>query len=407
MEKFKKNITYFILILFISFFRLANANTPEKLATSDTSPIKIGSTVALTGPVAQHGLGVNLGMKIYFDRINAAGGIHGRKINLITLNNQYDPTLAGQFARHLIDKDKVLALVGLHGSGVIAVVLPIAIEKKVLLFGAWSGPNSLYKMPPDRYVINHRPSYAQEVTAVVKGLLSIGIQPAEFAFFTQNDPYGDSVYDAAIKVLKAAGYKNTQDLPHGRYTRNTLDVESALATILDKSKKTPPKVIIVGGLIDSNQKFIELASEEFPHTFFVGISGLIDPARLAKKNEEYVISTQIVPPLNSNLPAIKEYREDLKKYGEDAPPSYVSLNTYLAARIFVKGLEKAMAENKLTREGLIDVFENMHNLDIGIGIPINLSKTTHTAMHTIWITVFKNGEFVSTDWPALELRLKK
>ncbi len=407
MSKFFWSCLVGLVVFIAGFFQLATAKAEEQPAQPDKSPIKIGSTVALTGTAAKHGLGVNLGMQIYFDRINHEGGIDGRKIQLITLDNKYDPTVAGPLARRLIDEDKVIALVGLHGSAIVAVVLPIAIEKKTLLFGVWSGPNSLYKMPPDRYAINHRPSYGDEVMAATKGLLSIGIKPEEFAFFTQNDPFGDSVYNAAIQVLKQAGYKNAENLPYGRYTRNTLNVESALATILEQAKNTPPKVFILGGLAEPNQKFIALARKEYPHALFVGVSGLIDPKQLAKSDENHVISTQVVPSLESNLPAVHEYREDLKKYGQGATPSYTSLNTYLAARLFVKGLREAIAQNKLTREGLIDVFENMNNVDIGIGLPISFSKINHTGMHTIWVTIFKNGEFVATNWPQLKAVLDK
>ncbi len=400
-----KSLLLTLIVLMGGFFQATYATSDND--ASQNSPIKVGSTVALTGTAEKHGQGVILGMKIYFDRINAENGINGRKIELITLDNKYDPRLAGPLARQLIDQDQVLALVGLHGSAIIAVVLPIAIDKKTLLFGSWSGPHSLYKTPPDRYVINHRPSYEIEVKAATQGLLSIGVKPEEFAFFTQNDPFGDSVYNGAIKALKEAGYRNAENLPHGRYTRNTLNVESALATILEKTKNSSPKVFILGGLSEPNIKFIELARKEFPHVIFMGVSGLIDPEKLSKANEGYVISTQVVPPLNSDLPAVKEYRDDLKKYGGDASPSYTSLNTYLAARLFVKGLRKAESQNKLTREGLIDVFENMNNVDIGINIPVNFSSSNHTAMNEIWVTIFKDGKFVPTDWANLKLVLEK
>ncbi len=330
-EAFKNKHTFFFTFLLISVLSLiysiplrANANPIEKTTPADLSPIKIGSTIALTGVVGPHGKNVTLGSKIYFDRINATGGIAGRKIEFISLDNKYEPELAGQLARQLIDKEKVLALVGLHGSGIVAVILPIAIEKKTLLFGVWSGPDSLYKSPPDRYSINLRPSYGEEVTATIKGLLSIGVKPSEFAFFTQDDPSGDSVYSAAIRTLKASGYPDAQHLPHGRYERNTLNVELGLANILQQFKKNPPKIMILGGLAEPNEKFFALARKEFPHTRFVVISGQMDTKTLTKNDNDYVIASQVVPPLYSELPAIREYHEDLKKYGKSAKPSYIS-----------------------------------------------------------------------------------
>ncbi len=405
----KKKKSFFVTLLqccFMTFIyslpQLVNANSAITTKPSDSSSIKVGSTIALTGVVGPHGRNVTLGSQIYFDRINAAGGIAGRKIQFITLDNQYEPDLAGRLTRQLIDKENVLALVGLHGSGIVAVILPIAIEKKTLLFGVWSGPDSLYKSPPDRYAINLRPSYAEEVTETIKGLLSIGVKPNEFAFFTQDDPSGDSVYSAAIRTLKASGYKDAENLPHGRYERNTLNVELGLANILDQFKKTPPKIMILGGLTEPNEKFFALARKEFPHTRFVVISGQMDTKTLTKNDDDYVIAAQVVPPLDSDLTAIREYHEDLKKYGKGAKSSYISLNSYMSARLFVVGLERAVAQDKLTREGLIDVFEEMKNVDIGIGIPISYNKSEHTGMHTIWVTVYRDGKFVLTDWGQLK-----
>lgn len=408
-EKVRKKSSFLFAFLVFSIVsiacylpQLANANPNIMTKSSDLPPIKIGSTIALTGVVGSHGRNVTLGSQIYFDRINAAGGIAGRKIQFITLDNQYEPELAGQMARQLIDKDNVLALVGLHGSGIVAVILPIAIEKKTLLFGVWSGPDSLYKSPPDRYAINLRPSYGEEVTETIKGLLSIGIKPEEFAFFTQDDPSGDSVYNAAMRTLKASGYQDAEHLPHGRYERNTLNVELGLANILDELKKTPPKIMILGGLTEPNEKFFALARKEFPHTRFVVISGQMDTKTLTKNDDNYVIAIQVVPPLDSDLVAIREYHDDLKKYGKDAAPSYISLNSYMSARLFVVALQQAVAQNKLTREGLIDVFEDMNKVDIGIGIPISYNKSEHTGMHTIWVTVYRDGKFVLTDWGQLK-----
>ncbi len=375
----------------------------EAVAPASTLPsIKIGSTSALTGVAEPHGRNVTLGTQLYFDRINQTGGIQGRKIEFITLDNKYEPILAGALTRQLIETDHVLALVGLHGSAIVAVVLPIVTEMKTLLFGVWSGPDSLYQVPANRYVMNFRASYGEEVAETINGLLSIGVKPSEFAFFTQNDPSGDSVYNAAINALKASGYQDADRLPHGRYMRNTLNVELALADILDQFKKAPPKIMILGGLAEPNEKFFHLARKEFPHTRFVVISGQLNPKKLTKNDEDYVIATQIAPPLTLDLPAVREYKEDLQKYGKGALPSYASFYTYIAARIFVVGLQQAVAQNKLTREGIIDVLENLSNVDIGIGVPVSYSKTDHTAMHKVWVTVYKNGEFILTSWPKLK-----
>ncbi len=184
-------------------------------ADSAENPIKVGMTGAFSGPTAQLGLDVKQGIEVYFAKVNAAGGIDGRRLELIALDDRYEPNLAGPNMRQLIDKDGVLAMIGNVGAPPAVVTMPIANEKRVLLFGAFTGTEVLRKVPPDRYVINLRASYAEETAALVNGLLSIGIKPDEIAFFTQNDAYGDSGYEGAMKAIRKAGY-NIEDLPTQR-----------------------------------------------------------------------------------------------------------------------------------------------------------------------------------------------
>ncbi len=399
-------IKYIFILCHVSL--LFSTTTLANSALSDLHTIKIGMTTALSGPAQMLGNSMKQGIDIYFNKINAAGGIDGKKLQLITLDDGYEPELAGRNMRHLIDKDKVIAIIGNVGAPTAALTVPIANEKKILLFGAFSGSDVLRKIPPDRYVINFRASYKEELASMIKNLLSIGIKPDELAFFTQNDAYGDTGYRGAMEALKAAGYAHPESLPYGRYVRNTKNVEAGLAEILAKIKK-PLKAIIIVGTYEPSAKFIELASKEFHNVLFLNVSfvGSTALSLALDKNSDNVIITQVVPYFNTDLIAVREYRNDIKKYLPGVSPGFISLEGYLVAKLFVFGLQKAVAENKLTREGIIDVFENMNSIDIGIGEIINFDRNHHQALHVVWPTIIKNGKFEPLDWSTLSVKNKE
>lgn len=391
----------FIFILF-SIALPSFAQQPQ--ITVNKIPIKIGSSTALEGPTQALGQGMKLGVETYFAKINATGGINGQNLSFIVYNDGYEPILAAPNMRKLIIKDQVLAVIGNVGTPTAVVTVPIANELKTLLYGCYSGAGILRKNPPDRYIINFRASYAEETASMVKGILASGIKPEEIAFFTQNDAFGDSGYYGAINALKAAGYKDADKLPNGRFTRNTLNVEEGLSEILDA--KIKPKAIIMVGPYLPCAKFIKLAIPDLPNTYFINVSFVGSDAltkELGSVGNNQVIVTQVVPSYDSDLPGIKEYQESLKKYGNNAQPGFISLEGYLSTKLFVIGLQRAAKTNKLTREGIIDALESLHDVDIGIGVLISYDKNNHQALHTVWPTIYKNAKFVPFDWSKLRL----
>lgn len=361
--------------------------------------VDIGMSVALSGPAAALGNGMKLGVETYFKKINAAGGVKGQKLNLIALDDGYEPAKAGANVTKLITDNKIVAAIGNVGTPTAIVTVPIFNKQKTLLFGAFTGAGLLRKSPPDRYIINYRASYAQETAAMVKGLMDNGIKPEEIAFFTQNDGYGDAGYNGAVKALKAAGFNKTEKLAHGRYTRNTANVEDGLGTILDA--EIEPKAVIMVGAYKACSAFIKLAKEDLPKAIFLNVS-FVGSNALAKAlgaGGEGVVVTQVVPHFNSDDAGVKEYRDMLKKYSPDSQPGFVSLEGYVAAKLLVEGLKNS---KKATAEDLIDGIHTISSYDAGIGVPITFSKDQHQASNKIWPTVIKGGKFVPLEWKSLK-----
>ena len=375
----------------------AAALTPTLNVSGDTIPV--GMSAALTGPASALGSGVKTGIESYFASVNAAGGVQGKTLVLEAMDDSYEPAKAAPNMVSLIDEKNVIAVIGNVGTPTAIVTVPIANEKQTLLFGAYTGAGVLRKTPPDRYIINYRASYAEETAAMVDGLLGAGIKPEEIAFFTQNDGYGDAGYSGAVTALKAKGFSATDSLAHGRYARNTTNVEGALGTILDA--EIEPKAIIMVGAYAPCAEFIRQAKVDLPEAVFINVSfvGSIPLLKNLGADAEGVIVTQVVPHYASDLPGVAQYRADLKTYGQGAEPDFVSLEGYLAAKVLVEGLKKAPA---MTREGVIDGLESLSGLDVGIGVHVSYSATSHQASHKVWPTVIRNGQYETLNWADLK-----
>ncbi|MFH1531034.1 MAG: ABC transporter substrate-binding protein [Pseudomonadota bacterium] len=358
--------------------------------------LKVGMSTALTGPASALGKGMVDGIQAVFDKVNKAGGVNGNTLKLVTLDDGYEPARCAPHMRTLIDTQKVLAVLGNVGTPTAIVSVPIAIEGKTPLFGAFTGAGVLRKSPPDRYIINYRASYEEETAAMVKGFLSAGIKAQEIAFFTQNDGYGDSGYEGAIKAL-LPHYADARKLAHGRYTRNTVNVEDALATIAEAS----PKAIIMVGAYKPCAKFIKMAREFFPDAVFANVSFVGSMALLNElgADAEGVIVTQVVPHFEADLSGVKQFREDMKAFG-GRTPSFVSLEGYLVGTLFVEALKKA--GKAPSRESLVDAFEALKDFDLGIGLKVSYSKQDHQASHTVWPTIIHGGKYAPLAWSELK-----
>ena len=336
------------------------------------------------------------------ERANRAGGVNGRRLRLIALDDGYEPGRTGPNMRRLIEKEHVLAVVGNVGTPTAITSVPIANEQKTLLFAPFTGAGVLRKTPPDRYVINYRASYAEETGAMIDALIDIGgLKCEDIVFFTQRDGYGDAGFEGVIKSLKRHGLKDENQVIHVRYERNTLAVEDALATLLYSVHE--PRAIVMVGAYAPCAKFIKLAHEAglkavFLNVSFVGSNPLA--AELGNVPAQ-VIVTQVVPhPLGVGTPLIREFQADLKALDPAAAPGFGALEGYIGARLLIRALETIPGPPR--REGLVNALENLGQIDIGLGELLKLGPKDHQACHRVWPTILRDGAFVEFSWENLK-----
>ena len=389
----------FTSALTILFLFLALGSREAHTAEADApSEIVLGMSTVLTGNAENLGKDMQQGILAGLERANRNGGVNGRKLRLITLDDGYEPTRTGPNLRRLIEKDNVLAIIGDVGTPTAVVAVPLVHEEKILLFAPFSGGPILRNDPPDHYVINFRAGYAEETAAMIDALIGIaGLKPEEIAFFTQRDSYGDAGFALGMTALQRHGLRDPKTILHVGYKRNTLAVESAVADLLMAEK--PPRAVVMIGAYAPCAKFIRLCRDSdlsplFLNVSFVGSSSL---ARALGKTDARIIVTQVVPdPSDNSVPIVQEYRDDLKDVDWSASAGFGDLEGYIAARILTLALVKI--QGSPTREAIVDALEGLGTFDIGLREPLYLSRTEHQACHRIWPTILKGGRFVPFKW---------
>jgi len=380
---------------------------PRPLAEGVEVPVPpkltFGMSTALSGPAANLGIAMRDGVLAAFKRQNHAGGIAGRSLELMALDDGYEPTRTVPNVRRLLE-EQVLAIVGNVGTPTAIAAIPLTTQAKTAFFGAFTGAGILRKTPPDRYVINYRASYAQETAAMVDGLIHFaGLKPDEIGFFTQRDGYGDAGFRGGVQALIRHGLTNESSIPHGRYERNTSVVEGGLAEILSTDKI--PKAIILVGTYEPCARFIRVAKDvgfepKFLNVSFVGATSL---AKNLGSYGEGVIVTQIVPHFRSDLPIVRDYAADMKRLNPKWVPDFGSLEGYIAGRILCRALVEGQSETP-SAEWVVQCLEKLGKFDIGVGVELELSKKVHQASSNVWPTIITEGKVKPLDWKALTPR---
>lgn len=343
--------------------------------------IVLGQSVALTGPAQELGKEMQLGAKTYFDQINAAGGVRGKKIVLRTLDDGYEPPRAEANTKKFVEDGDVLALFGYVGTPTSAASIPVATKAKVPFFGAFTGAE-LLRTPLNRYVFNVRASYFDETEAIVRQMTQGGV--TRIAVFYQNDSYGQA---GLAGVERALTKRKLAVVAKATVERNSIDVNAAIATMLEAK----PEVIIMISAYASCAEFIKQAKAKQLVTQFVNVS-FVGTRALAKAlgpaADGVMISQVMLPPTANKFPLIVEYQRALKAAGVN-DFSYTSLEGYVAAKVMVEALRKG---GDASREALIRALEGLRNVDLG-GFTVSFSPDNHNASSFVEMTVLnKNGE---------------
>lgn len=370
----------------------APAPAPAR-APAVKAPVTLGMSAALSGPSKELGRQMKLGVETALAVANEAGGIAGRKLELVALDDGYEPLRTKEAMKELVEVKKVFAVIGNVGTPTAEVAVPYANEKKTLFFGAFTGAGLLRRDPPDRYIFNYRASYAEETATVVRWLVEVKkVRPSEIAVFAQQDSFGDAGFAGVAKALRKYGRAPDEILRVG-FKRNTLELQEAVDGIL-KNRKTVKAIVMVAPYRPA-AKFVEEIKRQpldviFSNVSFVGATAFAEEMRqLGGKFASGVIVTQVVPPIDSNATSVIGYRNALQKYFAGEKPDFVSLEGYIVGSLFVEGLKRAGAN--LTTDHVIETLEGIHDLDLGLGTKLSFGLSEHQASHKVWGTILNDA----------------
>jgi len=380
--------------------RLAEAKKRPRVSGVTDTEIVFGMSAPFSGPAKELGRGMKTGIDLAFAAANEAGGVNGRKLKLVALDDGYEPERTRTVMKDLADTRNVFGFIGNVGTPTAEVAVPFTLEKRMLFFGPFTGAGLLRRDPPDRYVFNFRASYAEETAATVKYLVDVRrILPDEIAVFAQQDGYGDAGFNGVAKMLRKYNRNPDRALRVG-YKRNTSDVGEAVETLL--KSRHPVRAVVMVATYKAAAKFIEKVKAErpdiaFSNVSFVGSQALADELMMyGGKVAEGVIVTQVVPLPHSKATAVLKYQELLPKYSLGEKPDFVSLEGYLAAGLLIEGLKRAGPD--FTTESLVDALEGMRGVDLGVGATMAFGMSEHQASHKVWGTMLDaNGNFQTLD----------
>jgi len=349
--------------------------------------ILIGFSTDLTGISSFNSAKYRKGASLYFDLLNARGGINGRTIKVIYYDDGYEPKVAYENVKKLIEQDKVFAIFQNYSSESAAAVLPL-IEKHDVPFVMPIASDDIYRNTLHRNIFNLRLGFSPKMTGLIKyAVQKLGIK--QIAIISQDDAYGLGLREAAVKALKELGLKPVFD---GRFPRKN----SNLVEVMDDLIRSKAKAVVLAIQSDATTLLIEEAAKKKFNPVYLGAIIYSSPDYY-KKIEKYSptiyfsSSFPIVGP-ESKIPVIQEFLSESKKTGLEADTQ--TFEGYFNAKVFAEALR--LAGKNPTRNALRSAFEKMNDLEIG-GITVNFSKTSHNGLEKLYIGTFKNGKAVQVN----------
>ncbi|HWP11952.1 MAG TPA: ABC transporter substrate-binding protein [Ramlibacter sp.] len=330
--------------------------------------ILLGQSCQLSGPLAALTTEVRLGAKLHFDEVNRNGGINGRQVRVIALDDAYDPKRSAENTIKLIDEENVLALFQYAGTPGSLAAVPIAEEKRVPLFAPFTGSDAL-RTKHSRYVFNIKAGYGDELEAMVKQIGSIGINKAAVVYL--NNGFGTG---GLAQVEKSAASHRVQLLSKAALEADGSKMD---ATVAATAQHQPPAIIIISAG-KSSVDFIDayLKAGHRSTFYMLSVTSNTQLVQVLGPRARGIVISQVVPsPWNLSIKLVREF-QTLARAARLENLTFSQMEGFVAANIMTDALKRA---GKIpTRDGLIRALEETRRLDLG-GYLVELSPTRHSS----------------------------
>ena len=342
-----------------------------------SSQILIGQSAPLTGANAELGKDIRNGAAAYFRKLNDAGGVHGRKVELVSLDDANTVARSEENTKKLLDEHKVFALFGYASATLSRPALPLVAKHNVPFLSPFTGADPMRVF--DKNVYNMRASYADELEKIVEHFAPLGMK--RFSIVYYDDVVGRENLAAVDRALKKRNYATVSVA--ALKDRAKPDIEAGVREVA----KGQPDVIILTTLYKASADFIKVArssgvSAQMISNSFPGASPLAK--ELGKDGAGVVVATVVPPFAKASLPIVSEYRSAMDKQFGDKAYSFTSLESYIGAKVAVEAMRRAGP--KLTREAYTRALDGMKEFDVG-GYAVSFSPANHNGSSYVELTV--------------------
>lgn len=345
--------------------------------TADT--ITLGQTTALSGPLGDLGQDVLKGATVYFDALNAKGGVLGRKVVLVARDDAYNVQKTQEFINAMVTDKATFALFGTFGTPNNEALIPVAQKAGLPVVMPFTGAPSV-RAPGLSGVFNLRASYADEADKLVQHVTTIGFKKIAIAY--QNNTFGKEVLAAATASLEQRQLKPVAVAPVENDASNAVAATDALMA-------AQPDALILGLAGKPTIEVIKAVNKQHKGLQMYALSVLASAANLKTLGPDGVgvAISQVVPfPSRGSLPIVREYQAAMTAAGH-TDFSHLSLEGYMNAKALTEAMRRAGP--KLTRDGLVAALNGMKEYDIG-GVVLSFGKGAASASRLVELTVVGN-----------------
>lgn len=346
--------------------------------------VLIGQTAGFTGTVAGGVKETSDGAKLYIDWVNKNGGVHGRKIEIVSMDDVFDPKKAGANAKTLIEEKKVFALFLCRGTPHSEAIIPHLKAGGVPLIAPSTGAQLLHE-PVNPLIFNVRAKYQLEAEKGIVQLSAMGLQ--RIGVIHVDDSFGKDALAGAIRGFSEA---NVKPLGIHSYDRATNKVDGAVKDLLAAN---PQAAVLIG----SGATVAEIVKQIRAKKSSVQLVTLSNNASSAfvkslGSNAHGVIVTQVFPNPKMATTPIAVQMQKLARETPGAIVSHQAMEGFAAAKVLVEGLKRG--GRKLTRESFVAGLNDLRGYDLG-GLKLDYSTTDHTGTEYVELSIIgRRGDFL-------------
>jgi ABC-type branched-subunit amino acid transport system substrate-binding protein len=351
------------------------------LGAAAADRILIGQSAPLSGSNAEIGKDIRDGAVAYFRKVNESGGINGRAIELVSLDDKNDRKTAGQNAVQLVNDENVLALFGFASATLSLDAMPVVSQKHIPFFAPFTGADAIHKQGP--YVFVLRASYEDELNKILQHWEGLGADRVTVLHY--DDEIGNQNYATVARIMAKAG-KKAVSVKIQRNAKVGPDVVRAIVA-------SDPQVVVVTTLYGPTAELIK-ALKDAKHPYNMTALSFVGPSQLAKAAGSDAagvsVSGVVPPPGKIALPVVKECGDAMKKAGL-GELNYTNLESCIAAKVLVEAIRRAGRD--LTRESLYRALGSMGQYDAG-GYLVQFGPSDRQGSHYVELAVIsKSGQF--------------